>query len=121
MRDVTKWLVCGGRDFTEEALLRRVLDALVTERGKPELLIEGGANGADTLAGHWADSRGIHVVEVRANWDAFGKRAGYLRNAAMLYLQPSLVVAFPGGRGTQMMIDLARDAQVEVVHASQVR
>lgn len=107
-----RWLVCGGRDFLDREYLSVTLNALVSKYGEPKLLIQGGARGADTLAEEWALERGTHVAEVRANWQCYGKRAGYLRNAAMLYLQPDLVVCFPGGKGTEMMYQLAKEARI---------
>lgn len=78
-------------------------------------VIHGAAKGADRLAGEWAAYQGINVIEVPAEWDKYGKRAGFLRNQKMLTYEPDLVVAFPGGAGTKMMIDLARGKGVPVL------
>jgi hypothetical protein len=52
-------LVCGGRDYgqdeVEEQRLFEALDALHTTE-PIELLIQGGARGADTMARLWAES-----------------------------------------------------------------
>lgn len=59
--------------------------------------------------------RKVSVKSVPADWATYGKRAGMLRNAAMLELhKPDLVVAFRGGRGTANMVSLARKARVKV-------
>lgn len=108
-------LVCGGRDYTDAQHLAFSLDAL---RAQPDfeitMVVEGGANGADTLARQWAESRGIHCAEVKALWGFHGKRAGYLRNDAMLILKPVYCVAFPGGKGTDMMVRLCAGAAITV-------
>lgn len=84
--------------------------------GLVDLIIHGGAAGADSSAGEWARSKyGVHEVKVNANWYLHGKAAGPMRNAAMLLLKPDLVIAFPGDRGTAHMVKLAREAGVEVV------
>lgn len=52
-----------------------------------------------------------------ADWDAYGKSAGYRRNAEMVSLGADLCIAFvvPGkSKGTQHTIDLARKAGIEV-------
>ena len=68
------------------------------------------------MAGSWAKAFGYEVQKFPANWKEYGKRAGYIRNAQMLNEgKPDLVVAFPGGKGTQMMIKLAKAAGVKVV------
>jgi hypothetical protein len=53
-------LVCGGRRFDNYPLLRDTLDALHAERPF-EVLIHGGARGADTWASFWAKVRQIVV------------------------------------------------------------
>lgn len=114
-------LVCGGRDYGDAAVLGRFLDALHHERAF-STLIEGGARGADRLARRWAQSRGVQVVTYPAQWDAFGKRAGFLRNRQMLEEgRPDMVVAFPGGRGTLSMVMLAVEASVPVAAPDQCR
>lgn len=90
------------------------------ERIKPTMVIHGGARGADKLAGEVAKELGIEVVVFPANWELYGKRAGYVRNQLMLDAgKPSLVLAFPIGesRGTRMMIDIATRAGVKVIVA----
>lgn len=63
----------------------------------------------------WAFFQGCPVIEMKANWDYYKKRAGMLRNEWMIqYANPDLVIAFPGGRGTEGMIALARKAGIPV-------
>jgi hypothetical protein len=110
-----KWLVCGGIYYEAEQYVRQCLDRLVEDFGKPVIIIEGGATGADRLAWRWATSHGICVATVPALWSIHGPAAGPIRNAAMLALSPTLVIAFPGGRGTANMIKQAEDANVRVL------
>ena len=110
-----KWLVCGGRAYQDNKFLTEVLSYYsVKVYGIPDLVIAGGAPGADSLAAEWAEDHGIHVAEVLALWDKYGKRAGWVRNKVMLDLGPDVVIAFPGGKGTEMMVSLARQAGVPV-------
>ena len=79
-------------------------------------IISGAAKGVDTIAIEFAVVNFLAFAEFPANWDRYGKKAGYLRNVQMLEEgKPDLVVAFPGGRGTEMMKDLARKKGVEVI------
>lgn len=105
-----KILICGGRDFQDLAAVKRALDALEDVR----LVIHGAARGADLLGKAWALERGVHFAGVPALWEHYDKAAGFKRNAAMLLLQPDMVVAFPGGRGTADMIRQANAAGVPV-------
>ena len=74
-----------------------------------ECIIEGGARGADKLARKAAEYLDIPVVEYPADWNRYGKRAGYMRNEQMLREgKPDRVMAFNKGpiltRGTHDMI-----------------
>lgn len=106
-------LVCGGREYSD---LDRVFSALDKAHDKTPitLLIQGGADGADRLAKHWAARHRIHSAQVDALWNQLGKGAGMARNRAMLLLRPQAVIAFPGGTGTAGMIDMARKAGIPV-------
>jgi predicted Rossmann-fold nucleotide-binding protein len=109
-----KIIVCGGRDFNNTSVVRRALTAAHAKR-PIELLIEGGAAGADRLAREWAGANGVLHVTVMADWKRYGPAAGPLRNAEMLReYQPDGVIAFPGGKGTADMILKARQAGVKV-------
>ncbi len=108
-----KVIVCGGREFSQEEFLFYSLDRLHAEYCF-DLLIHGGAKGADALAHRWALSRGVQPAACEANWNRFGSQAGPMRNANMLGLRPDLVVAFPGGRGTAHMVAIARGCGVKV-------
>lgn len=117
-----KILVCGGRDYDDQDSLTRSLSKICAERGywndgHPNcMIISGLARGADTLALYWAKDLVLPTMQFPANWDKYGKSAGAIRNTQMLKVgQPDLVVAFPGGRGTDHMKSIARAAGVEVI------
>lgn len=107
-------LVCGGRDFKDRNLVYQALIDYMLEENIT--IIHGAASGADSLANTWAKAFNHKIESYPANWNKYGKRAGYIRNTQMLNEgKPDLVVAFPGGKGTQMMINLAEAAGVPVV------
>lgn len=107
-------LVTGGRDYEDRAHVIRVLDS--EHEAEPiDLLVQGGARGADLFAKEWAMSRGVHYATIPALWDAHGKAAGPIRNTAMLLVQPTELIAFPGGRGTRDMVKKAVDAGLEIL------
>lgn len=108
-------LVCGGRDFSDIGALRQAMNAAVGHE-KDVVVIHGGARGADTLAGRIANEARVPVEIFPANWELHGKRAGFVRNRQMLVEgKPDLVLAAPGGRGTAMMVKIAREAGVRVI------
>jgi hypothetical protein len=107
-------LVCGGRDYGDHEALFAALDAI--HASIPiEVIIHGGAPGADYLASFWAAARAVNERRFPADWPRFGRAAGPIRNAHMLReARPDLVVAAPGGRGTADMVRQAGDAGVPV-------
>lgn len=108
-------LVCGGRDYEDIVRLEFAMDAWLRKHPELQVLIHGGARGADKLAGGWAKKRGIHVAVVEAQWETKGRHAaGPLRNEAMLWLRPDAVIAFPGGNGTADMVRRAEAEQIPV-------
>lgn len=110
-----KVLVCGGRDFNDAVRLRQVLDAYHNDIGPFTCVVHGAASGADMLAGDWAKRLGIEVREYPADWKKHGRAAGPIRNAEMLEKEdPDFVIAFPGGRGTQNMVNLAKQDRIRV-------
>lgn len=113
-------IVCGGRDYKNGDFLFFKLDELYQDLkavGKElETIIEGGAPGADKLAGEWALLKGIDLEVYKADWEKHGKAAGPIRNIKMLKDgEPDLVIAFPGGSGTAHMVGISKDAGIEVI------
>ncbi len=107
-----KVLITGGRDYTDFNAFEH---ALLQLPFKPELIIHGGARGADTLADMWAKKYGIFVMRMDALWNAHGKGAGPKRNWAMLHFgRPDYCIAFPGGNGTADMVRQCEKACVVV-------
>jgi hypothetical protein len=109
-----KILVCGGRDYSNYETLRKLLDEQVSSI---DTIIQGGARGADRLAKRYAEERGLTCLEVPAEWEVYKRQAGIFRNLAMLKLDPDLVIAFPGGSGTQHMIEIAAKKGVKIVRS----
>lgn len=128
-------VVTGGRTFGEgpkaeiqRFLLREVLNDLHHGIGRAEkgidLLIDGGADGADTLASGWAQYHGVPGLTVAAKWRTEGAAAGPLRNERMLRLAMRLapvmggdlhVVAFTGGNGTDDCVRRAKALKLNVI------
>jgi hypothetical protein len=116
MKEKVKILVCGGRDFCDEVAVHSFLNTLA-ETYEITTLVHGGARGADTLAGNWALKYDVRVKVYKADWAKFGKAAGPIRNNEMLKLEcPDIVVAFPGGNGTEHMKKISKYAGVTVIN-----
>lgn len=104
-------LVCGGREYSDAARVAQVLERY---RHDDPLYIQGGASGGDRLTKEWCEKNGLPCATVYANWQYYGNKAGPIRNRWMLLLDPDVVVAFPGGRGTANMVQQARQEGIPV-------
>lgn len=96
-------IVTGGRDYRDQAMVDDVLNSF-----NISLLIQGGAQGADQLALEYAKEKEIAYFTYEADWNKHGKAAGPIRNREMLLANlDAIVVAFPGGLGTENCIKQA--------------
>jgi len=107
-------LVTGGRNFTDRQRVFYALDQFHKKHGIT-LIIHGNALGADASAHAWALMRHVPVEACPADWKAWGRTAGAIRNTEMLTThKPDVVIAFPGGNGTADMVRKATRLMVTV-------
>lgn len=114
-------IVTGSRAWPDPVRVAHELNQLYLQHG-PYTLIHGAcATGADAAAHHWYEITGadLGVIEIKypAAWEAYGKRAGPMRNEKMVKeAGADLVLAFPlfDSRGTKHTIELAEAAGIPV-------
>ena len=110
-----KYLIAGSRDFNNYNLLLQVL----SQYEKPDIIIEGGARGADILGKRFAKENNIECQEYKANWEKFGKSAGYRRNNEMVNKLSNNDIAFifwdGKSKGTKHTIDLCKKKNIKTI------
>jgi hypothetical protein len=100
-------IIAGGRTFEDYQTLKEFADR-VSGDCLEMTVISGTAAGADTLGERWAAEEGWLLELYPANWDTYGKRAGYVRNELMAYNADTLLAFWDGeSKGTKHMIDIA--------------
>lgn len=103
-----KVIIAGGRDFTDYGLLCERCDHFLQRHWGDIEIVSGMAEGADTLGMMYANERAIPLERFPANWEAFGKNAGPIRNKKMAEYADSLIAFWDGkSKGTKNMIDVA--------------
>lgn len=118
-------IIAGGRDFSDYELLKRSVHAVIDgDRLKehyPIEFISGAARGADKLGEKFATENIYFLKRFPADWDRYGKRAGYIRNEQMAKYASEdnsygILIAFWDGesKGTKLMIDLAKRYGLEI-------
>jgi hypothetical protein len=100
-------IIAGGRTFNDYDLLRQNCDEILGLEVQIEI-VSGTANGADKLGEKYATEKGHQIKQFPADWDKYGKSAGYRRNAEMAKYSDLLIAFWDGkSKGTKHMIDLA--------------
>lgn len=72
------------------------------------IFIHGDATGVDAEVGTCLERYGYKVKKYPAQWEMLGRYAGPARNKTMAEIAQR-VWAFPGGKGTQNMVDYSRE------------
>lgn len=108
-----KVCIAGSRGFSSYEFLKAKMDSLLRNKHPDVSVICGEAAGADRLGERYAQERGYAVESFPADWDTYGKRAGYLRNIEMAEAASACVVFWDGvSRGAAHMIDICRQKNV---------
>lgn len=108
-------IIAGGRDFQDYPMLRQTMDSLLSNIQDDIVVVCGKARGADTLGERYAQERGYTVHTFFADWEKWGKAAGFIRNEEMANNADALVAFWDGeSRGTKHMIELAKRYQLKV-------
>ena len=121
-----KVAVVGSRDFNDYELLKSTLfdyfkcpycDIIHMEDiyYNDNEIISGGARGVDSLAEQFAKEYGFQTKIYQAEWDKYGKSAGYIRNQYII-ADSTIVFAFWDGKskGTNHSIELAKKMNKEL-------
>ena len=108
---MTRVIVAGTRYFNSPTIMQVTLDHLLSDHQPDEVeIVSGRARGADRMGEAYAKSRGYAVKLFPADWEQYGKSAGYKRNTQMAEYADALVAFWDNqSRGTFHMINIARD------------
>lgn len=109
---LNKVIIAGGRDFNNYALLQEYVDKFLSTYSSDSIeIVSGNARGADKLGERYAKEHNLPVKLFPANWDKYGKRAGYLRNQEMADYANMLIAFWDRkSKGTNHMINIAKKA-----------
>lgn len=112
-------IIAGGRKFDDYTNLIKECDEIllpkIIDEGYCIEIVSGTANGTDKLGERYAKLKQFGLSKFPANWDKFGKSAGYKRNSQMGDYSDVLIAFWDGeSRGTKHMIDLATSKGLEV-------
>ena len=99
-----KLAIIGSRIFLDYELLKQEVDKL----SDIEMIISGGAKGADSLGVRYAKEKGIKYIEYLPEWNKYGNSAGFIRNNDIINNCDCVLAFWVGSsKGTKHAIDLA--------------
>ena len=111
-----KVIIAGGRDFNNYNLLKSKVDAILKNKKHDEIeIVSGCAYGVDSLAIRYAEEHNYKLTKCPADWDKFGKSAGYIRNTQMADYADALIAIWDGkSKGTNHMIEISKTRKILV-------
>lgn len=104
-------IIAGTRSFNNYEQLRDSCNSLLSEKQRTHtvVVISGTARGADQMGERYARERGFQLRRFPADWEQYGKSAGYIRNADMANNADALIAFWDGqSKGTLNMIETAK-------------
>lgn len=108
--------VVGSRKFDHREVLFWFLDRYA-EEFHVDLIVSGGAKGADTLAEEWAKENGVATRIFLPDYTYYGKAAPFVRNASIVDSCERLVAFYATPEktpGTSHTVQLARRKGIPV-------
>jgi hypothetical protein len=120
-------IIAGSRSFNDYDYLKEyctnvIMTNFYDHKLSPEI-ISGHASGADMLGEKFANEFGYKLTIFPADWDKYGKSAGYRRNVLMAEYAKrdphhSILVAFWDGKskGTLNMLSVAEQFKLDKIY-----
>ena len=112
-----KVIIVGSRGFSNYRLLKEQCNKYLREKRKTcnIVVVSGHARGADTLGEKYAKEEGFDLEIYPAQWDKYGKSAGFRRNEQMGNIADALIAFWDGkSHGTKHMIDIMNEKNLQV-------
>lgn len=113
-------MVCGSRNITDTAWVESQITNYLKEvyydqekkfgNGDMDfIIIQGLARGVDMIAKSWADRHNLGTWDFPADWEKYGRSAGFRRNVEMVDKCDYCLILWDGeSHGTKHDIDLCR-------------
>lgn len=110
-----KVIIAGSRGIEDYAIIEKAMLESGLDLSAITEVVSGTARGVDQLGEYWAFQRGIPVKRFPAQWDLYGREAGFVRNEEMAHYADALVaIQKNNSHGTQHMINFAEKVGLKV-------
>lgn len=110
-----KVIIAGSRTFFDYKMLCEYADFKLSNISDDIEIVSGGAAGADRLGEKYAKDHGYSLHVFPADWDRYGRQAGYIRNVQMAEYADALIAFWDGrSKGTKHMIEEAKHKGLKI-------
>lgn len=112
----TKVIIAGPRTFNDfDFLEEKALEILSDFNLEQIEIVSGTARGADRLGERLAIKHNLYLKYYPADWNLYGKSAGYIRNEEMAKYADICIVFWDGkSKGSKHMIDIAKKYKLKL-------
>lgn len=105
-------LICGSRTITD---FLHLYVALTLVEGPITSVVSGMARGPDRMGWAWARKNNLPVDEHPADWNTYGRSAGFRRNLEMLDVSDAVLALYDGtSKGTLHTLTEAKNRGLPV-------
>lgn len=98
--------ITGGRHFKDESLVMHIIDMLLDNH---TIMVGDCPTGVD----HYVQKH-FDCIIFKADWESYGLAAGPIRNGELIE-HADILIAFPGGKGTEDCVRQAKKRGVAVL------
>ncbi len=114
-----KLLIYGSRGIQNRDTVFQAIDHYIVENGLPDAIITGDATGVDALARLYAHEHKIDLSVFPADWEKYGRKAGYVRNNDMVNACDRAIGIWdgksPGALITMRLLDESKSPSTVIV------
>lgn len=108
-----KVAIVGSRSFNDYERLEQCIASISSDI---EVIVSGGAKGADSLAANYAREHGIELEEYLPEYSRYGRAATIVRNRQIVDASDMILAFWDGcSKGTKSTLDYARKCNKQVV------
>ena len=104
-------VVCGSRHWGDKWRFHKKIIAFLASVNEPVLFVSGAAkSGADRMIIDWCAKFGFPCLQVPADWDRYGKSAGFRRNESMASICNEVIAFWDmESNGTAHMLQISTE------------
>jgi len=109
-----KVIIAGSRHISDSEELEKLIKNTGWEINE---VVSGNCRGVDEMGEQWAEKQNIPVKQFMADWTAYGREAGELRNRDMAEYADGLILLWDGkSPGSSCMLRESAKAGISIKH-----